>query len=150
MKTITQSDYHAVITADIKPHRAFEAISEPGKWWNENVEGSAKNLGDIFTVRFNQTFVQFKITELQIDQRVRWRVTDCYLHWLRDKTEWKNTEILWEVTSNQKGTQVDMTHLGLKPEVECFEDCVKGWDQYIKDSLLRLLRDGVGAPERRK
>ena len=43
-----------------------------------------------------------------------------------------------------------MTHLGLKPGIECFDGCVKGWDQYVKDSLFRLLAEGKGAPEKTK
>jgi hypothetical protein len=150
MKTATQTDYHATITVDCTLRKAFNAISEPDKWWTENLEGSAKNLDDIFTVRFDQTFVRFKITEMTVDRKIMWRVMDCYLHWLENKTEWINTNIFWEITPKLNETQIDMIHWGLRPGIECFEACVKGWDQYVKNSLFRLLSDGKGFPEKRK
>jgi hypothetical protein len=39
-----------------------------------------------------------------------------------------------------------MRHIGLKPGIECFEDCVSGWDEHIKDSLFRLINEGKGTP----
>ena len=37
-------------------------------------------------------------------------------------------------------------HMGLLPAVEYYESCVKGWDQYVKGSLLQLLTENIGQP----
>ena len=47
-------------------------------------------------------------------------------------------------------TQVLFTHVGLVPQVECYDGCTKGWDQYIKGSLFKLLTKGKGEPGLRK
>ena len=39
-----------------------------------------------------------------------------------------------------------MTHVGLVPGIECYEDCEKGWDFYIKESLFKFLTEGKGLP----
>jgi hypothetical protein len=150
MKTSIQTDYHASFNVNSSAREAAEAIGNVSAWWTENCQGSARKLNDIFTVSFGETFVRFKINEMIPEKRIVWRVMDCYLHWLNDKTEWKNTSILWEISTVNDSTQVEMTHLGLKPGIECFDDCVKGWDQYVKDSLFRLLAEGKGAPEKAK
>ncbi|HEY4195645.1 MAG TPA: hypothetical protein VGM63_08915 [Mucilaginibacter sp.] len=55
-----------------------------------NVEGASEKLNDVFTVRFDGgTFVIFKVTESIPGEKIAWLVTDCYLPWLKDKTEWK-------------------------------------------------------------
>ncbi len=150
MKTAIQTDYHASINVNTSARKAAEAISNPSAWWTENLEGSAKNVNDIFTVTFGETFVRFKITEMIPEKRIVWQVEDCNLHWLKDKTEWNNTSILWEISHNNGSTQIEMTHIGLRPGIECFEACEKGWDQYVKDSLFSLLKEGKGIPEKRK
>jgi hypothetical protein len=144
MKTAIQTDYHASIMVNTTARKAAEAISNVAAGWTENMEGGAKKINDIFTVRFGETFVRFKIVEMIPDQRIVWQVQDCYLHWLSDKKEWMNTSILWEISGNNNSTEIDMTHIGLKPGIECFSDCVKGWDQYVKGSLFSLLTKGSG------
>ncbi|MGN6342389.1 MAG: hypothetical protein ACTHML_15550 [Ginsengibacter sp.] len=36
------------------------------------------------------------------------------------------------------------------PWVECYEMCVKGWDQYFKSSLRELITTGKGQPQLRR
>ncbi len=56
----------------------------------------------------------------------------------------------FEITTKGNSTQIDFTHIGLVPEVECYNDCVKGWNQYVKDSLLKLITEGKGQPAKKK
>lgn len=107
-------------------------------------------LNDIFTVRFAETFVTMKIIEFVPEKKVVWNVTDCYPHWLADKNEWKNTRIVFELSAEGDSTRIDFTHIGLEPQVECYDACVKGWDQYFKGSLVKLINEGKGLPERKQ
>ena len=109
-----------------------------------------KSTNDIFTTHFGETFVTFKVVEVVPQKKIVWLVTDCYLHWLKDKTEWTNTKLSFEISTENDETKILFTHIGLAPEVECYNDCRKGWDQYIKDSLLKLITEGKGLPERKK
>ncbi len=145
-----EQNYSAIITVNSTAQEAFKAINSVSKWWAENVEGNLQNLNDVFTVRFGETFVTFKIVELVPDKKVVWLVTDCYLHWLNNKKEWKDTKISFTISTNNNSTQIDFTHIGLVPETECYDNCVKGWDQYIKGSLFKLITEGKGMPVKKK
>jgi hypothetical protein len=140
-------DYHCSFTADVPAKEAFEKIARVGDWWAVDFKGSAKKTGDVFTVIFGETFVDFKISEAIPDKKIVWQVTDCNLHWIDNKKEWNGTEVVWEVSSDNGLTRVDMTHVGLVPGVECYEMCEPGWTHHIKDSLLKLITTGKGLPE---
>src|ERR1700694_5366666 len=101
MKTAVQTDYHAAMDVKVNAAKAAAAINNVGGWWTENIEGSTKKPGDIFTVSFGETFVQFKISEMIPEKRIVWRVMDCYLHWLKHKTEWNNTSVVWEISGKK-------------------------------------------------
>ncbi len=124
----------------------MEKISHVSEWWAKNYRGKSRNQGDEFTVRFGETFVNFKLTEVIPEQKVVWHVTDCNLHWIEDKKEWKDTDVVFELKPEGTGSRIDFTHRGLVPEVECYNDCVKGWNEYIAISLPKLLREGTGLP----
>lgn len=147
MNTTTQTDYHASIVVPGSAQHAAEVISQVSSWWTENIIGSSKNENDVFEVHFGETFSRFKIIENVPAKKLRWYVLDCNLHWMKDKKEWKDTEILWEISSVGDSTRIDMTHVGLVPGIECFEDCNKGWNHYVKSSLYKLLTEGRGEPD---
>lgn len=143
-------DYHAAIMVSQTTNEAFTAINSVSKWWTEKLEGSSKKLNDVFTVDFGgNNFVTHKLIEVTPDKKVVWFVTDCYLSWFNDKTEWKNTKMSFEISATGNQTQVNFTHIGLVPEVECFDTCRKGWDQYVKDSLFKLITEGKGQPQKK-
>jgi hypothetical protein len=147
MNTTIQTDYHASIVVPGSAQQAAEAISRVASWWTENITGNSKNQGDVFEVRFSDTFSRFKIIENTPAKKIRWFVLDCNLHWLKDKKEWKDTEVVWEISSVGDSTRINMTHVGLVPGIECFEDCNKGWNHYVKESLYKLLTEGRGEPD---
>jgi hypothetical protein len=91
--------------------------------------------------------VTFKISEVIPDKKIVWQVLDCYLHWLQDKTEWNGTSIVFEISQAGDLTQVTMTHIGLVPGIECFDQCQIGWNHFIKESLFKLLTEHAGVPQ---
>lgn len=145
--TLIKNDYHSSISANVSAEKAFNAINNVPAWWAVNFTGNSKKPNDVFTVRFGETFVEFKITEMIPLKKVVWHVIDCNLHWINNKKEWKGTSMVFNITSQEGVTRVDVTHEGLVPEAECYNDCIKGWDFYIKDSLYHYLTEGKGKPE---
>lgn len=141
-----QQHYQCHIAAPVNAEEAFEGICQVSAWWAKHFEGYSKSLHDVFTVRFGETYVTFEITELIPDKHVVWLVTDCNLHWIGNKREWTGTSIDWEITPTSDGVRIDMTHHGLVPEVECFEDCQAGWNDHIGNSLRKYLTEHVGMP----
>ena len=144
-----EQDYHSVVTANVSAGEAFERITRISEWWTAGVQGNSQRVGDEFTVRFGETFVTFKVVEIIPNQRAVWLVTDCNLHWISNKAEWKNTKLVWDLSSQNGTTQVTMTHIGLIQGIECYSDCAAGWNFYIQHSLLKLLAEGRGLPDRR-
>ena len=130
------------------PQEVFEAIGDVAAWWTINVEGATRTSGDEFTVQFGDVHLtRQRITEAIPGRRIVWAVIESHLPWLKDVEEWKGTEIVFEIAAEKKGTRLTMTHVGLTPSVECFDQCEKGWDYFIGTSLLALLTDGAGLPD---
>jgi hypothetical protein len=144
-------NYNATITVSQSATEVFKSINSVSKWWTENLEGDSENLNGVFTVDFgDKNFVTHKLIEVIPNKKVVWLVTDCYLSWFKDKTEWTNTKMSFEISTKGNSTEISFTHIGLVPEVECYDMCVKGWDQYIKGSLFKLVTEGTGQPQKKK
>lgn len=140
-------DYHVSFTVDATAQEVFNNINDVTKWWTENLEGNSHKLNDEFAVRFGDVhFSKQKLVEVVPNKKIVWLVTDSKLNFLENKSEWTNSTIVFEIESLHNGTQVHFTHVGLVPEAECYKNCTKGWDQFIKGSLLKLLTEGKGAP----
>jgi hypothetical protein len=80
------------------------------------------------------------------DEKVVWLVTYSQLNFINDKSEWTNTQIVFELNEVDNKTQVKFTHIGLAPEVECFDACSSAWSEYILRSLFMLITTGKGRP----
>jgi uncharacterized protein YndB with AHSA1/START domain len=140
-------DYHISITADITPKEALDKISRVSEWWATNFEGSSQKLNDVFTVRFGSgDMYKVKVTEFIPDKKFVWQVIDSHQGWVANETEWTGTKILWEVSAQKDDTQIDMTHIGLVPIIECYDKCTQGWDYLLQKSLLRFLTENKGLP----
>ena len=74
-------------------------------------------------------------------------ISKVNLHWIKDKKEWKDTEVIFALTEKGGKTQIDFVHKGVTPESECYESCKPGWTHHLKDSLQKLVDDGKGFPE---
>jgi len=84
--------------------------------------------------------------EVVPDKKVVWLVTESNLNFVENKHEWTNTTVSFEIQEQGDQTQVNFTHFGLVPTVQCYGGCSKGWDYFIKGSLYKLLTDGKGTP----
>lgn len=146
----TQRDYQAMISANIRAEEAIDRISRVPDWWTKGFTGASQKPGDTFIVRWGETFVEFRVTDVIPEKKIVWQVTNCNLPWQADKTEWKNTKVRWEISAKDGSTTVRMTHVGLVQETECYENCEKGWNFYVKESLHRLLTEGKGLPDVQK
>jgi hypothetical protein len=138
-------------TAECTPSEAYAAILDVRGWWSGQIDGATDVLGGEFTYRYEDVHrsVQ-RITALEPSRRVAWHVVDAYLKFVADQTEWKGTDITFDIEPAQAGTRVVFTHVGLASDVECFEQCSSAWRFYIGTSLRELIRDQVGRPNPRE
>jgi hypothetical protein len=142
-----KQDYTATITVDASLQETFREINNVTKWWTDELKGSSQKLNDEFIVQFGDVHMSTqKLIEFLPDEKVVWLVTDSQLNFIKDKKEWTNTKISFELSRQADKTQIHFTHIGLIPEVECFKSCTRGWDYFIKGSLFKLLTEGKGTP----
>ncbi len=87
-----------------------------------------------------------QVSEMLPDTHIIWEFIDAYQGWVKNPTEWVGTQLIWEVTPQRDGAEVKMTHVGLVPELECFDQCTKSWHYLMQESLLKFLNDGKGHP----
>jgi hypothetical protein len=133
-------NYTVTFTVDQSPQEVFAAINNVSAWWTGEIEGDTGKLGDEFTYRHQDVhYSKQKITAFIPDKKVVWLVTDANLNFTQDKTEWKGTEITFEVAEKGDQTEVRFTHVGLVPEFECFDACSNAWGYYINGSLRNLI-----------
>jgi hypothetical protein len=141
------NDLTKTFTVEQSPLQVFDAINDVRSWWSGRIVGDTAAVGDVwFYLVPDIHFSKQEIVESVPGERVAWAVTDGYLAFLEDKTEWVGTTITFDLTEVEGGTRVVFTHVGLEPQVECYEVCDLAWSEYVLGSLRRRIEDGVGAP----
>ncbi len=147
---MSNKNYTTTFTVDQSPEAVFAAINNVRGWWSgePGVEGSTDKLGDEFTYRYEDVhYSKQKVTELIPGKKVVWHVVDANLNFTQDKTEWKGTNIAFDIAKKGDKTEVRFTHLGLVPEIECFDECSSAWGGYVNGSLRSLITKGKEQPK---
>ena len=129
------------------PEEVFNAINNPRGWWSENIEGGTDKLNDEYIYHYKDIhYCKIKVIELVPDQKVVWLVLDNYFKFTEDKSEWKGTKIVFDISQKGNQTEIGFAHEGLVPQYECYEICREAWTNYIHDSLRNLITIGKGQP----
>jgi len=130
---------------DESPQKVFETINNVRGWWTPNLGGSTHRLNDEFEVRFGDVhYSKQKLTEVEKNKKVVWLVTDSKLSFVKNKNEWVNTRIIFEIAKAGGKTHVVFTHQGLVQDVECYNACTDAWSGYILGSLRNLIMTRKG------
>jgi hypothetical protein len=134
-------------TVDQTPDVAFAAINNVRGWWSEAIEGPTDKVGGEFDYHYQDIHrCRIRVTELVPGKKVAWLVLDNYFSFTNDETEWKDTDIVFDISRSGGRTEVRLTHHGLTPEYECYDACSQGWGTYINSSLRNLIETGKGEP----
>lgn len=142
-----ENSFTTRISVDKSPNEVFNAINNVRDWWSKNIEGKTDELNAKFFYHHKDVHLtKLEIVELIPNEKVTWFVKDNYFNFIDDKTEWKGTKIIFEISKKDNKTQVDFTHHGLIPENECYEVCENAWSKFIKNSLYDLITTGKGQP----
>lgn len=139
--------FNTEFTVQQTPEQAYAAITDVRAWWSGDIEGATDELRAEFTYRYQDIhYSRQRITELIPGRRVVWQVLDAYLDFTDDPREWVGSTIVFELTVERDGTTVRFSHVGLTPDIECYDKCSAAWGFYINSSLKRLITTGDGAP----
>lgn len=148
---MNQPNYTTTLVVNERPEEVFHAINNIQAWWSEDFKGHSEKQGDEFEVRFaDMHYSKQKLTEVITNKKIVWLVTDSYLSFLENKTEWTGTSIEFAISAKDGKTQVHFTHVGLVSESECYQDCFKGWNYFLQHSLLNFIMTGKGEPHRKE
>jgi uncharacterized protein YndB with AHSA1/START domain len=142
-----QQSFTTTLSLDQSPEEVFAAVINPRGWWSENIEGTTDSPGEEFTYSHKDVHrCTIRVTEVSDPTLVVWQVVENYFNFTDDATEWKDTEIRFEIARSGSKTELRFTHFGLVPAYECFEVCSNSWDFYLNTSLRGLVRTGRGIP----
>ncbi|MCW2921353.1 MAG: ATPase [Thermoleophilia bacterium] len=141
-------DLSMTMTVDASPDAVFAAINDVASWWSGKVDGSTDLVGAEFTYRYGDVHhsVQ-RITELVPGERVAWHVTEANLPATEPADEWAGTNIVFELTQVEAGTELRFTHVGLSPSCDCYDRCTSGWNALIGRNLRARIDSGVAQPD---
>ncbi|MFD0939557.1 SRPBCC family protein [Pedobacter boryungensis] len=143
-KALSSTNFTSTFFVNQTPAEVFNAIMNVGAWWQGEIKGSTKNLGDEFDYQMNDVhFSRQKLVELIPNEKVVWLVTDSKLSF-SNQTEWTGTKIVFEIKEINNKTQVRFTHEGLVPTFECYENCSWAWGALMQESLFSLITTGKG------
>ena len=135
-------DFTVAFTVEQTPEEAFAAINDVRGWWTgkPGIEGSTDKLGDEFTYRYEpHHYSKQKVTELIPGKKVVWLVLDSSIDFVNDKSEWKGTKVTFDIAKKGDKTEVRFTHIGLAPDIECFDACSNAWGSYVNGGLRSLI-----------
>jgi len=144
---MSDASYTTAFSVDRAPDQVFAAINDVQGWWMTKVDGDNRAVGDEFSYTVPGIhFCRMRVTELVPGEKVVWTVIDNQMGFIEDQSEWKGTEIRFELAARGDGTEVRFTHAGLVPTYECFDICRNAWTFYVGESLRSLAATGEGRP----
>ena len=143
-----QQNFTSSFTVDQTSEEVFKAINNVRVWWSGEIEGNTDKLGGEFTYRYKDMHrSKQKIKEFIPGKRIVWHVTDAELGFVKNKTEWKGTDIIFEIARKGGKTELRFTHAGLVPAFECYGGCSGAWGALVETNLRKLITTGKNQPD---
>lgn len=111
-------------------------------WWTSIVAGKATSGGELrFGFAGLEEYIIMRVVQCKRPSSVYW---SCVVH--TSLPEWKATQPRFDLVRESPGScRLDFQHIGLTPQLECFDDCRLGWDHFLA-SLIAYVEQGAGMP----
>jgi len=138
-------DFTVSFIVNKTPREAYNAINNVRGWWSENITGTTNKVNGEFVQKYQDVHrCKIKIEELLPAEKIVWHVIDNYFSFTKDKTEWIDTKIVFDIAKKGTKTEIRFTHQGLVPAYECYEVCSDAWTEHITSDLKRFIERGKG------
>ncbi len=135
-------------TVEQTPDQVFAAINNVRGWWSGEVAGETNKPGAEFIYRYKDMHkTTQKVTEFVPGKKVVWHITDAELTFVKDKTEWIGTDIVFQIARKGGKTELRFTHVGLVPAFECYGGCSGAWGSLVEGNLRKLITTGKNQPD---
>jgi hypothetical protein len=140
-------NYTSTITVDKDPLTTNNSIKNFREWWSEEIEGNTDKLGESFFYHYKDVHLcKLKLIEEIPNKKLVYLITDNEFNFTKDKKEWINTKLIFDLSAEGNKTKVIFTHEGLTPKDECYNVCNDAWTSYIQGSLKNYIETGKGKP----
>src|ERR1700761_3008116 len=108
---MTNIDFTTTIIVDNTPDEVFNAINNVRGWWSESTKGSTDKVDDEFVHQYRDVHkCRLKIIESVPGKKIVWFVVDNYFNFIKDKTEWTGTKIIFDISEIDGKTALKFTH----------------------------------------
>jgi uncharacterized protein YndB with AHSA1/START domain len=145
---LKNQDFTTTISVEQSPEQVFDAINNVRGWWSGEIEGVTDKPGAEFTYRYKDVHrTKQKITEFVPGKRIVWHVVESDLNFVKDRSEWNGTDIVFDIAQKGAKTEVRFTHRGLVPRFECYGNCSGAWGTLINGNLKKLITTGQAQPD---
>src|ERR1035438_847882 len=99
-RIMKKKDFTTTFSVGQSPQEVFDAINNVRGWWSEEIDGSTDKLAAQFKFHYKNFHRSTqKITEFVPGMKVVWRVSEAKLNFVKNKTEWNGTDVVFEITS---------------------------------------------------
>jgi len=139
--------FTATITVNKSDMEAFHAIKDFRGWWSEEIEGNTDRLNETFFYHYKDIHLcKIKLIEAVPGKKLVYQVVENQFNFITDQSEWVNTKLIFDISSEGNATEIRFTHEGLVPAYECYQVCNDAWNGYIHNSLKNFIASGHGDP----
>lgn len=139
----TAADYQKTIRVNARPGALFDALTTGSgltAWWTPTT-GSGDTGGELKFFFDPPEPCVMHVDRATRPNFVQWTVTECGF-----LPDWVGTRPTFTVTPvDGGGCDLEFRHHGLTGELECIDDCSRGWDHFI-ESLRQYVESGRGMP----
>ena len=127
------------------PKEIFELLLDVEQWWSgiyeETITGESQKENDTFSFSAGggMHYSRQKLITLIPNKKIAWEVLESNLSFLEDPKEWEHTKLIFDIHETaQNETQIVFTHEGLKPQIECYDQCTNAWTKYLQNLEKKL------------
>ncbi|KAB7613680.1 hypothetical protein F9L33_09900 [Amylibacter sp. SFDW26] len=147
-------NYKRTIYVSANADAAFAALTSGFEHWWTKPDQLIHKVGDRakFTFPPGVSYWTFEAVKLAPSTYVELECVDAlHIHEGQPKEieqEWLGSSLKWSISPEADGTKIELEHVGLTPNLLCFDICQAGWDMFFTDSLKEYLNTGVGKPHK--